>query len=72
MAVPLLVRFDRFATLTFGLIAEGNPGQIVANGLALTTRFVSGEIWERCCDPVETDWDECCPEPVTVWTEVNL
>lgn len=68
--VPILVRFDRFAVLSFGLIAEKNPGQIVASGLALTTRFVSGEIWERCCDDVVTSWADAEPEPVTVWTEV--
>ncbi len=69
--VPILVRFDPLSVMTFGLIAFSNPGQPRVNGIGLVTRFVAGEIWDRCCDDVTTNWVDSYPQPVTVWTEVT-
>lgn len=80
MAVPRLVHFDRFAQLTFGLITDQGAPEIRPNGIALVTKWLSGEQWDICTDAIstswggcygapDTDWESCYAEPSTTWTD---
>lgn len=71
MAVPVGVRFDRFAQMTDGLVAFGLALPVHANGIALVTGFLFGEIWIPCFDPVSTSWSVCASAVVTSWTDNN-
>jgi len=69
MAVPILVSFDRYAEVTFGLDAESAGSLPVANGVALVTEWLSNAQWGICYDQPTTSWGQCYSQPVTVWTD---
>lgn len=71
MGVPFLVRFDRYAQMTYGLEAYGLgpvPNVFGANGVALVTGFLFGENWNYCSSPVSTSWTLCMASVSTSWT----
>lgn len=69
MATPLLVSFDRYACLTFGLDAVTAGGAIVVNGVAQVTGWLSNAQWSVCYSQGSTSWTDCASAPVTNWTD---
>lgn len=68
MAAPAFVKFDRYAQLSFGLIAEGFVPAVAPNGIALVTRWLSGSVWNGCSDPATIVWTNCYSVTPTVWS----
>jgi hypothetical protein len=71
MSVPVGVKFDRFAQLSDGLVAFGLGLPVHANGIALVTGFLFGEIWLPCFDAITTSWSVCAAPVSTTWTDNN-
>ena len=73
MAVPVSVRFDRFAQLTNGLVQVSDeiPLLLEPNGVSLATGWLTtGEgIWSACYDAVTTAWTACYSAVTTTWTK---
>lgn len=71
MAVPLNVKFDRYAQLTGGLVQVSSSLPFIVNptGVALVTGFLSAGIWNSCYDAIATVWADCYAAVVTLWTD---
>ncbi len=71
MAVPLNVKFDRYAQLTGGLVQVSNesPFTLNATGMALVTGFLTSGIWSDCYDAITTVWSACYSAVVTTWSD---
>lgn len=70
MAVPLNVKFDRYAELTFGLVQVSSESPFIVNptGMALVTGFLTSGVWNACYTPVVTAWIACYSAVSTTWT----
>ncbi len=70
MAVPLNVKFDRYAQLTGGLVQVSSVLPFIVNptGVALVTGFLTAGIWSVCYDPIVTVWAACYSAVITTWT----
>lgn len=59
MNIPLVVSFNRYAAMTYGLsiISDELPREWGVDGFALLTGWLdSKEVWEPMFDPVTTIW----------------
>lgn len=68
MAVPLNPIFDRYAQMSYGLVAIGYGPEVQANYLALVTGFMYGDNWALCYDMPVTSWSLCAAAPTTSWS----
>ncbi len=72
MAVPVGVRFDRFAQMTGGLVQVSDeiPFLLDPDGMSLATGWltIGDNIWSACYDPISTVWTTCYAAVVTTWT----
>lgn len=68
MAVPLNVIFDRYAQMTYGLVAIGYGPSPVVNGVAEVTGFLYADNWVFCYDMPSTGWSSCGPSVTTTWS----
>jgi hypothetical protein len=69
MSVPLNPKFDRYAQMSYGLVAYGYGPVAKANYLALVTGFMYGDNWTHCYDSVSTTWTACGATVTTTWTD---
>jgi hypothetical protein len=71
MAIPSQIQFDRFAQVTAGLEAVTAGNELVVNGVALVTGWLSGAAWALCYADPSTSWAACSSDPVTTWEIVE-
>lgn len=70
MAVPQLVRFDRYAQLEGGLdfVSSEAPFLVNRGGLNAVTGWLANGYWSVCYDPITTGWTACFTQPTTGWS----
>ena len=70
MAVPMGVKFDRYAQMSSGLeqVSLEVPFVLNPTGMSIVTGWLTSGIWSTCYDPISTTWTACYSAVVTVWT----
>jgi hypothetical protein len=53
--------------VSFGVIQDAELVHV--DGVGLVTKFVAGDGWDSCYDPVTTTWNECYAPVTTTWAE---